>query len=155
QVSSGFHSRQSRDPNERHRCSTSKRRSEALFPRIKLHLSAGRLAADKGRVTSDRSVGNNESMVRGGQNSWHQNVPSVQKAIRLQCNLIDADKSIWTARQRRPGDISCSPRVASKVSRSECNRSTNGYRVGHGHTSPRTHACQRSGKGRPVLDEVL
>ena len=78
-------------------------RREAAVPRLLLHLSEARAAADPRGCAADRPARADQRMVRDRQDRRHQAVPGLPQAVRLRLHLGDADQPLRARRQLRPG----------------------------------------------------
>ena len=69
--------------------------AKAAVPRLVMHLSAARAAADARGCAADRAAGADQPVVRGRQDRRHHAVPGLSPAVRLRFHLGDADQSLW------------------------------------------------------------
>ena len=92
-----FHLRQSGDRGQRHHAAHLAGVDETPVPRLVLHLSEIRHAADQGGGAADRSAGTDERMVCDRQDRRDQALPGLPEATRPPLHLGDALQSLRTA----------------------------------------------------------
>ena len=80
------------------------RRREAAVPRLDLHLSEARAAADHRGRAADRPARADQRMVRDRQDRRHQAVPGLSPPARRRLHLRHADQPLRPGRQFRPED---------------------------------------------------
>ena len=102
-----------------------RRRREAAVPRLVLHLSAARAAADARGRAADRAARADQPMVRGRQDRRHHAVPRLSPAIWLRFHLRDADQSLRPGRQFRSA---IEPRGAGADRQGACGQAEQGAR---------------------------